>query len=113
MAHLLLQTSSFIRMETLKLVSKRLVFLISVLIKCIAGLENCYTRTYNSAPTYQKALSSLVPELMNGYIKEDGAVGVDNLDRWPPESNAVAFLSETTSATSIFDLIEVSTLEVR
>jgi len=89
------------------LVSKRLLFWISVLIKRIAGLENCYTRASTGVSQYVEALSSIVTELMNGYVKEDGAVGVDDLRRWPPGSNAVSFLSETTSATSVFKLIKV------
>ena len=90
------------------MVSKRLVFWISVLIQRIAGLENCYIPASNGASQYMEALSSIVTELMNGYVKEDGAVGVDDLHRWPPGSNAVSFLSETTSAASIFKLIKVS-----
>jgi hypothetical protein len=44
-------------------------------------------------------------ELMQGYVKEDGAVGVDDLHRW--DSDAVGFLSETTSATSVHELMKV------
>ena len=46
-------------------------------------------------------------ELMQGYVKEERAVGVDDLRRWPSDSNAVGFLSETTSATSVIELIKV------
>ncbi|KAF2690343.1 hypothetical protein K458DRAFT_383459 [Lentithecium fluviatile CBS 122367] len=78
----------------------------------IAGLENCYIPASNGASQYVEALSSIVTELMNGYVKEDGAVGVDDLHRWPPGSNAVSFLSETTSAASIFKLIEHPLLQL-
>lgn len=47
-------------------------------------------------------------EMMQGYVKEDGAVGVDDLTRWPSDSDAVSFLSQTTSATSITALMKVS-----
>jgi len=46
-------------------------------------------------------------ELMQGYIKEDEAVGVDDLRRWPSDSDAVGFLSQTTSATLVAELMEV------
>ena len=46
-------------------------------------------------------------ELMQKYTQDNGAVGVENLDRWPSDSDAVTFLSETTSAASICELREV------
>lgn len=46
-------------------------------------------------------------ELMQGYVKEERAVGVDDLRRWPPDSDAAGFLSETTSATSVIELMKV------
>ena len=42
---------------------------------------------------------------MQGYVKEDGAVGLDGLHRW--NADAVDFLSETTSATSVHELMKV------
>jgi len=47
-------------------------------------------------------------ELMQGYAKDDGPIGVDDLHRLPEGSSAVRFLSETTSASSMGELIEVS-----
>jgi hypothetical protein len=47
-------------------------------------------------------------ELMQKYTKDDGAVGVDDLRRWPSDSDAVGFLSETTSAASAGALIKVT-----
>lgn len=38
-------------------------------------------------------------ELMQGYAKEDGVVGIDDLSRWPYDSDAVQFLSMTTFET--------------
>jgi hypothetical protein len=49
---------------------------------------------------------------MQGYVKEDGAVGVDDLRRWPIDSDAVNFLSQTTSATSVAELMKVSSSSV-
>jgi hypothetical protein len=47
-------------------------------------------------------------ELMQKHVKGDGAVGVDDLRRWPSDSNAVGFLSETTSASSVIELMKVN-----
>lgn len=44
---------------------------------------------------------------MQKYSQGNGAVGVENLDRWPSDSDAVAFLSETTSAASARELKKV------
>jgi hypothetical protein len=46
-------------------------------------------------------------ELMQKYVKEDGAIGIDNLQRWPSNSDAVGFLSATTSAASAVELLQV------
>jgi hypothetical protein len=53
------------------------------------------------------ALSSITMELMQKYVKEDGAIGIDNLQRWPSNSDAVGFLSATTSAASAAELLQV------
>ncbi|KAJ4507485.1 hypothetical protein HRR83_004063 [Exophiala dermatitidis] len=55
-----------------------------------------------------KALSFITMELMQKYVKADGAVGVDDLRRWPSDSLAVEFLCETTSATSAERLLKAS-----
>jgi hypothetical protein len=54
-----------------------------------------------------KALQTITMELMQGYSKENGAVGIDDLNRWQPDSYAVQFLSDTTSST-IQELLDVS-----
>ena len=55
-----------------------------------------------------RALGVIMMELMQKYVKEDGAVGIENLDRWPSDSAAVGFLSATTSASSLQELLKVS-----
>lgn len=55
-----------------------------------------------------RALSRIVMELMQKHVKEDGGVGIENLDRWPLGSAAVDFLSSTQSASSAKDLMKVS-----
>lgn len=47
-------------------------------------------------------------ELMQKYAKEDGAIGVDDLNRWPADSEATKFLSMTTSANHLDELAGVS-----
>jgi hypothetical protein len=47
-------------------------------------------------------------ELMQKYEKDDGSVGVDDLNRWPADSDAVEFLSAASSGTSIEALKQVS-----
>ncbi|OCK91215.1 uncharacterized protein K441DRAFT_220440 [Cenococcum geophilum 1.58] len=70
----------------------------------IAYQEYCHIRpSQNAEPRDIRALSYIVMELMQGYVKEERAVGVDDLRRWPSDSDAVGFLSETTSATSVID----------
>jgi hypothetical protein len=49
-------------------------------------------------------------ELMQKYVKEDGAVGIDDLHRWNHSSDAVGFLSTTTSAVSAAEMLEVREL---
>jgi hypothetical protein len=46
-------------------------------------------------------------ELVQKYTQDNGAVGVDNLDRWPSGSDAVTFLLETKSAGSARELRKV------
>ena len=47
-------------------------------------------------------------ELMQKYAKDDGAIGIENLNRWSMDSDAVKFLSMTTSARSVDELMKVS-----
>lgn len=46
-------------------------------------------------------------ELMQKYVKDDGAVGINNLNRWRNRSAAIEFLSATTSAGSFDELKKV------
>jgi hypothetical protein len=43
-------------------------------------------------------------ELMQKYAKDDGAVGIDNLERWLACLAAIEFLSAITSASSVKEL---------
>jgi hypothetical protein len=52
-----------------------------------------------------RRLGNVMMELMDGYVKEDGNIGVDNPGRWSPD--ALNFLSATTSASSAKELRQV------
>lgn len=70
--------------------------------------ECCESRPHGGTGIrHLSALSVIVMELMQGYSKEDGAIGVDDLDRWPLDSNAVNFLSMTEFVTSVVELTKV------
>jgi hypothetical protein len=45
---------------------------------------------------------------MQKYVFDNGAVGIEDLDRWFSNSDAVGFLSATTSASSADELMNVS-----
>lgn len=45
---------------------------------------------------------------MQKYVKEDGAVGIDNPERWQAYPAAIEFLSAIISASSVKELIQVS-----
>ncbi|QMW34986.1 hypothetical protein F9C07_2063902 [Aspergillus flavus] len=45
-------------------------------------------------------VARVLMQLMQKYAKDDGAIGLDKIDRWPADSAALEFLSATTSAGS-------------
>lgn len=56
---------------------------------------------------YLAALPSITMRLMQKYDKEEGVAGIDDLYRWPVDSDAVEFLSATATTVSIDSLKEV------
>ena len=52
-------------------------------------------------------VARVMMQLMQKYVKDDGAVGIDNFDRWRNRPAAIEFLSATTSAGSIEELKKV------
>ncbi|KAH6672611.1 kinase-like domain-containing protein [Halenospora varia] len=70
----------------------------------IANQQCCETVREDGEPRDVRALSPIMMELMQKYVKDDGAIGVDNLHRWPSDCDAVTFLSDTTSAASAREL---------
>ncbi|CAI7616106.1 unnamed protein product [Penicillium palitans] len=74
----------------------------------IASLEMCVERPPGQAQNvYIKTLASITMEIMQKYVKDDGMVGVDDVDRWPVDSDAFGFLSALSTAKSIESLKEV------
>ncbi|KAJ5875190.1 uncharacterized protein N7473_012537, partial [Penicillium subrubescens] len=55
---------------------------------------------------YIKIVGSIMMELLQNYTKDDGIVGIDNMDRWPSDSPPVTFLSSTTSASLLKSLMK-------
>jgi hypothetical protein len=51
-------------------------------------------------------------QLMQKYAKDDGTIGIDNLNRWSESSEPVKFLLMTNTATSIQELMQVSTIKI-
>jgi hypothetical protein len=72
-----------------------------------ANQQCCESVRGGGEPRDVRALSLIMMELMQKYIKDDGAIGVDNLARWPSDCDAVTFLSHTTSAMSARELQSV------
>ncbi|KAL6229548.1 hypothetical protein BDW75DRAFT_235125 [Aspergillus navahoensis] len=52
-------------------------------------------------------VARVLMQLMQKYAKDDGAIGLDKIDRWPANSAALEFLSATTSAGSFEGLKKV------
>ncbi|KAL4927711.1 uncharacterized protein BDV17DRAFT_116428 [Aspergillus undulatus] len=77
----------------------------------IAGLEHCSRLVSNKAHTAMiKAVASITMRLMQSYEMDDGIIGVDDIERWPIDSEAFRFLKATSSVKSINTLLEVSRL---
>jgi hypothetical protein len=55
-------------------------------------------------------LAPITMELMQKYVKDDGMVGVDDVDRWPVDSHAFGFLSAISTTQSLETLKQVSGL---
>lgn len=74
----------------------------------VGGLELCVEHMPNQSQSLSiKAVATITMVLMQKYEKVDGVVGVDDLDRWPIDSDAFGFLSATSSTGSIEVLEQV------
>ncbi|KAJ5643561.1 uncharacterized protein N7484_006068 [Penicillium longicatenatum] len=71
----------------------------------IASLESCVASSSSQRQRqHVKSLGSIIMELMQKYVKDDGIIGVDDLSRWPVESHAFGFLSAISATNSIESL---------
>ncbi|EHA47173.1 hypothetical protein MGG_14438 [Pyricularia oryzae 70-15] len=70
----------------------------------IWSYENC--QPMQQEGTDIRSLSNIMMDLMQGYCKDEGRVGLDNLEGWP-NSLAVEFLSATAGASSLDELSQV------
>ncbi|KAJ5178971.1 hypothetical protein N7492_002181 [Penicillium capsulatum] len=70
-------------------------------------LEMCVQRSPGQMQNiYIKILASITMEVMQKYVKDDGLVGVDDVVRWPVQSDAFGFLSALSTTRSIVSLKE-------
>ncbi|KAK5044691.1 hypothetical protein LTR84_010583 [Exophiala bonariae] len=51
-------------------------------------------------------------QLMQKYAKDDGTIGIDNLNRWSESSEPVKFLLMTNTTTSIQELMQHAFLKL-
>ncbi|KAJ5640358.1 uncharacterized protein N7484_008220 [Penicillium longicatenatum] len=73
----------------------------------IACIESCVERNPNEAQSgYIKALASIIMEVMQKDIKDCGVIGIEDLERWPVDSNAFKFLSAISTTENIEALKE-------
>ncbi|KAH1909512.1 hypothetical protein KXW47_000420, partial [Aspergillus fumigatus] len=52
------------------------------------------------------SLATIMMQLMQSYEMDDGVIGVDDLERWPPYSEAFGFLEAISSARSVEALMK-------
>ncbi|KAJ5640277.1 uncharacterized protein N7484_008139 [Penicillium longicatenatum] len=73
----------------------------------IASLEMCVECPPGQAQIlYIKKLASMTMEIMQKFEKDDGMVGVDDVERWPVDSDSFEFLSALLTTKSIESLKE-------
>ncbi|KAL4931870.1 uncharacterized protein BDV17DRAFT_279965 [Aspergillus undulatus] len=80
----------------------------------IARIDCCSSRPPGKVQASDLApVGRIMMELMQKYVKDDGAVGLDNFDRWRTSSAAIEFLSATTSVSSMEELRKRLLTEIR
>ncbi|PYI07381.1 hypothetical protein BO78DRAFT_406634 [Aspergillus sclerotiicarbonarius CBS 121057] len=70
----------------------------------LGRMDLCDPKSTDRVQQHMHALGLITMELMEGDSLHEGAIGVKNLTRWPSDSDAVQFLSATTSADSLEEL---------
>lgn len=61
---------------------------------------------------YIKRLASITIEIMQKYVKDNRLVGVDNVERWPVDSDSFGFLLALSTTKSMESLKEVISHQV-
>lgn len=75
----------------------------------IAGQEYSKSTEIPAKPsTDVVAVGYIMVELMQKYPKENGVIGIENVDRWPSDSEAVKFLSMIEANVPVHTLLQVS-----
>lgn len=73
----------------------------------IAALEHCVKRPRKQTQAQViNSLATIMMQLMQSYEMDDGVIGVDDLERWPPYSEAFGFLEAISSARSVEALMK-------
>ncbi|KAJ5461025.1 uncharacterized protein N7458_002577, partial [Penicillium daleae] len=76
----------------------------------LGRLEKCVLRAAKKPQkTEMRCLANIMMELLQKYVKDDGNIGIDDLDRWPSDSVPVEFLLATTVSDSVGSLMKVGT----
>ncbi|KAF4988989.1 hypothetical protein F66182_16668, partial [Fusarium sp. NRRL 66182] len=71
----------------------------------IGSLEDVQARDQNrDQRDTLNALKTITMELMEKQTKKNGTTGVNDLKRWPVDSNAVKFLAATDSVSTVAEL---------
>lgn len=74
----------------------------------LGRLDRCVLRAENETQIPELgSVGNIMMELLQKYVKDDGKVGIDDLNRWSSDSIPVNFLSATTSSDSIESLMQV------
>lgn len=77
----------------------------------IAGHEHfTFLSSASHKPRDLRWLSEITMELMQGYVKEDGIIGVNDPGRWSPDT--LSFLSDTTCTASVKGLVKHPLLQL-
>ncbi|KAK8038369.1 serine/threonine protein kinase [Apiospora phragmitis] len=74
----------------------------------VANQQYCQNVSSGGITRDIRILGDITMRLMQIYENEHLSIGVDTAQRWPRHPNAIAFLSLTTSASSLVELLELT-----
>ena len=73
----------------------------------LAGLEFCVPALDRKGIHALRVMASIIMQLMEKDVKDDGIMGTSNMHRWPPNCTAFGFLLVISIVNSIEDLTKV------